>query len=114
MEYKEYIETIKAMKEEIISKLLKTNLSNNRKAKKIKSNYNDVEKETKELSNEGMESLVDGKKKAIEKGVVSDVFKTQVHIEAIEAITDDTMLDFKAAIRTAKNNADKTIKDTLN
>lgn len=138
MEYKEYIETIKAMKEEIISILLKADLSNDRKAKKtmktidkmfnrigkdaedvlpkeiLESYYNGVDEATKDLSNEGMESLVDGKKKAIESGIVSDVFKTQVHIEAIEAITDDTMLDFKAAIRTAKNNADKTIKDTLN
>lgn len=46
-------------------------------------------------------------------GKIASAFKTQAHLDAIAEVTDNTMMDLKAAIRTAQQNTYFTLKTVL-
>jgi len=46
-------------------------------------------------------------------GKIASAFKTQAHLAAIAEVTDNTMMDLKAAIRTAQQNTYFTLKTVL-
>ncbi|MDY0395415.1 hypothetical protein RWE15_14440 [Virgibacillus halophilus] len=137
MNQKQLLETIAAMKMQILELLLNANLANDKQAQRtfktienmfkrldldvedvipvevLQNYFNGVDEATKALSKVGVDP-VNGLSSAItSSGQVASAFDTHVHMEAIAAITDDLMLDFKSAIRTARQNTYFTLKTTL-
>lgn len=135
MDQKEYVESLKAMREEIVRILATKDLSKDKQAQKaiktidnmfkrakknaedvmpkeiLEQYYEGVKEAGEGLKNEGMD--MDNVTPFNKDGGVAEAFKTHVHMDAIEEMTDDLMLDLQAAIRTARENTHKSIKDTL-
>src|SRR5699024_6730243 len=137
MNQKQLLEVIGAMKNEILDILLSANLAKDKQAQQalltIESMFERLDLEVTEvIPKEVLTSYFDGvdeATKALNKagigpkhglaesisgsGKVASAFNNHVHLEAIAEITDNTMLDFKAAIRTARNNTNLSVKDAL-
>lgn len=137
MNQKELQETINAMRMEILDLLLNGDLTKDKQAKKtlktidkmfdrigtnvedvipqevLNNYYGGVDEATKALDGAGIDPTNGTASALTESGAVSDAFKTQVHMDAIGKITDDTMMDLRAAIRTAKKSANKSIQTAL-
>lgn len=137
MNQKQLLEIIGAMKHEILDLLQNTNLTNDSAAQRVlktidnmfnrlgiavedvipeeslKAYFKGVDEATKALSSVGINPIGGISASISSSGQVSAAFNTHVHLNAIVEITDDTMLDLKAAIRTAKRNARSSIETTL-
>lgn len=70
-----------------------------------------VDTATKLLSAEGV--AVASTVALTPKKTIAKAFQKKIHMEAVEEIMSDTLLDLKAAIRTAKGNASTTVEKTL-
>lgn len=75
----------------------------------VKSYFEGIDKANEFLAQQGIS--MPGK--ALINGKVTSEFKTKVHVEAVNEIVNDTMLDMAAAIRTAKETFNTTYKQTL-
>lgn len=138
MNRKQLLETIGAMKHEILDLLINQNMSDDNASQQTLSTINEmfkrlnleiedvipeetlkayfggVDEATKALKDAGLDDLKHGLAASISSsGEVASAFKNHVHMEAIAEITDDTMLDLKAAIRTAKKNSNAAITTAL-
>src|SRR5699024_10513523 len=137
MKSEQLIEVIKTMRIEILDKLLNTDLLNEEQANRALATINDMFKRL-DLDiddvipqdilfsyfggvDEGSKALVDagidpkyGVSASISSGgEVTSAFATHVHMQAVAELTDNTMMDLKAAIRTARNSANKAIGNVL-
>ena len=70
-----------------------------------------VDNATKLLSAEGV--AVASTLALTESKTIAKAFQKKIHMEAVEEIMSDTLLDLKAAIRTAKGSASTTVEKTL-
>lgn len=137
MNQKQLIEIIKAMKHEILDLLINHNMADDDVAQQTLSTINSmfkqldleiddvipretlvayfggVDEATKLLDKAGIDPKHGLGASISSKGVVRSAFNSQVHLEAIAEITDNTMLDMKAAIRTAQRNANASIETAL-
>lgn len=137
MNQKQLLEIIKAMKHEILDLLINHNMADDDVAQQTISTINSmfkqldleiddvipretlvayfggVDEATKLLDRAGIDPRYGLAASVSSKGIVRSVFNSQVHLEAIAEITDNTMLDLKAAIRTAKRNANTSIETAL-
>ncbi|MTW85617.1 hypothetical protein F3157_08065 [Virgibacillus dakarensis] len=137
MNSEQLLNVTKAMKLEILNILINSDLSNNKQAQKALLTINDmfkrldqsvedvipqetlnayfsgVDEATKALNKVGI-NPVNGLAASISStGTVAGAFATHVHMNAVSEITDNTMLDLKAAIRTARQNTYFTLMTTL-
>lgn len=137
MKSEQLIEVIKTMRIEILDKLLNTDLLNEEQANRTLATINDMFKRL-DLDiddvipqdilfsyfggvDEGSKALVDagidpkyGVSASISSGgEVTSAFATHVHMQAVAELTDNTMMDLKAAIRNARNSANKAIGNVL-
>lgn len=125
------------MKEEILSLLVNTNLANDKTAKRTIRSINNmfdelnltiedvipeevlvnyfggVDEATKALSEAGVGPIGGLGAGMSKNGLVAGAFATRIHLNAVAEVTDDLILDLKAAIRTAKLNANKSISEAL-
>ncbi|WP_068672286.1 phage minor capsid protein [Oceanobacillus sp. Castelsardo] len=137
MKSDELIEVTKAMKLEILDIILNANLSSDKEAQltiltiddmferlglkveevipedTLRSYFKGVDEATKALSAAGINPIGGLGASISTSGQVASAFATQVHMNAIAEITDNTMLDLKAAIRTAQQNTYFTLMTTL-
>lgn len=138
MNQKELLEVIGAMKHEILDLLINNDLSKDKEAKRTLKNisnmfdridadvedvipqevlenyFGGVDEATRALDKAGLEDLKHGLDASItSSGEVAAAFNTHAHMDAIGKITDDTMMDLKAAIRAAKKSANKSISKAL-
>ncbi len=137
MNQKQLLEVIGAMKMEILELLYATNLSNDKQAQKalltinsmfdrlgvaveevipketLKSYFSGVDEATKLLNKAGINPIGGLAASISSSGQVRSAFNNHVHLNAIAEITDNTMLDFRAAIRTAKRNTKASIETVL-
>ncbi|HLR69434.1 MAG TPA: phage minor capsid protein [Virgibacillus sp.] len=137
MNQKQLIEVIKAMKHEILDLLINHNLADDDTAQQTLNAINEmfkrmdleiddvipketlvayfggVDDATKALEKAGVSPIGGIAASISSKGIVRSAFNSQVHLEAIAEITDNTILDLKAAIRTARRNANTSIETAL-
>lgn len=137
MNQKQLLETIGAMKLEIVEILYATNLTKDKDAQRtlltidsmfdrldiavedvipkesLHAYFNGVDEATKQLNKVGISPIGGLGASITSGGKVRSSFNNQVHLNAIAEVTDNLMLDFKAAIRTAKQNTYFTLKTTL-
>jgi len=137
MNNEQLLEIIKAMKLEILEILQNTNLANDKEAQRtlqiidtmfqqldiaveevipaesLKAYYAGVDEATKALSLAGVNPVGGLASSITASGQVRSAFTSHVHMEAIAEITDNTMLDLKSAIRTARQNTYFTLMTTL-
>lgn len=137
MNQKQLLEITKALKHEILNLLISQNLADDDVAQQTLKTINEMFKRLDTEVEDVMpkETLVayfggvDGATKALDKagidpkgglsasissnGKVASAFNTHVHMNAVAEITDDAILDMKAAIRTARKNASGSIEDAL-
>lgn len=131
------LQVTKTMKLEIMEIILNADLTNDREAQRtllaieqlfdrlnvsvdevvpesvLRDYFRGVDQATKALDNAGV-APVNGLQASISSGgAVASAYATQVHFEAINEITEDTMLDLKSAIRTAQQNTYFTLQTTL-
>lgn len=137
MESDKLIEVIKALKFEVIDLLQSNDLMNDVKALEtlnaiddmftrldiavedvipadvLQSYFTGVDEATLLMHDKGL-NVAGGLNASISSsGQVTSSFKTHAHLAAIAEVTDNTMLDLKAAIRTAQQNTYFTLKTTL-
>lgn len=137
MTNEELLTVISAMKMEVLDIIINTDLSKDKQAQKtlltidnmfkrldqsvedvipaesLKAYFRGVDEATKALSAAGI-SPVGGLAASLStSGSVAKAYRTHVHMNAVAEITDDLMLDLKAAIRTARQNTYFTLKTTL-
>src|SRR5699024_2330873 len=137
MKSEQLIEVIKTMRIEILDKLLNTDLLNEEQANRALATINDmfkrldldiddvipqdilfsyfggVDEATKALDKSGVNPTGGLAASITSSGQVRSAFNNQVHMEAIAEITDNTMRDLKAAIRTARRNTSASIETAL-
>ncbi|MCR1833066.1 hypothetical protein NSA56_01475 [Oceanobacillus caeni] len=137
MNNEQLLEIIKAMKLEILDILQNANLANDKEAQQtlqvidsmfqrldiaveevipaesLKAYYAGVDEATKALSAAGVNPIGGLAASITSSGQVRSAFTSHVHMEAIAEITDNTMLDLKSAIRTARQNTYFTLMTTL-
>lgn len=138
MNQKRLLEVIGAMKHEILDLIISQNMSDDQTSQQTLSTINEmfkrlnlevddvipeealkayfggVDEATKALKDSGLDDLKHGLEASISSsGKVASAFKSHVHMDAIAEITDDLMLDMKAAIRTTKQSANTAIEGTL-
>ncbi len=137
MNQKQLLEVIKAMKHEILDLLINNNMADDEVAQQTLSAINEmfsrlnleiddvipketlvayfggVDEATKLLDNAGVDPKYGLGASINSKGIVRSAFNTRAHLEAIAEITDNTILDLKAAIRTARFNAIGSIETAL-
>lgn len=77
----------------------------------IQNYFGGVDEATKQLDNAGVD--VENALSLTSSGQVAQGFQRRIHMEAVEEILDDTLLDFRAAIRTTKRNASASINSAL-
>lgn len=77
----------------------------------LKTYYSAVDEASVLLEEAGVP--VDGGVVLATTGQVASGFQTRIHIEAVQALVEDTLLDLAAAIRTAKQNAQVNIEQAL-
>ncbi|MFD2924178.1 phage minor capsid protein [Halobacillus naozhouensis] len=77
----------------------------------IENYFGGVDQATKLMSQAGLE--VNQTLTLTKSGQVAKGFQKKIHMEALEQIADDTLLDFKAAIRTAKKSSKASITGAL-
>ncbi|MUK89146.1 hypothetical protein GMD78_12255 [Ornithinibacillus sp. L9] len=135
MNQQQLLEVMKALRIEILEILHSNNLANDKTAQKmlisidntfkrinqsveevippeiLKSYFKGVDEATKALKKSGVS--VELVASLTSSGQVKKAFQTQAHLEAIAEITDNTMLDLKAAIRTARRNTSTSIENAL-
>ncbi|GGB41669.1 hypothetical protein GCM10011409_18990 [Lentibacillus populi] len=137
MNSEQLLEITKVLKLEILELLQNTNLANDKNAQQtlqtidnmfsrldiavedvipaesLKAYLEGVDEATKALSGAGI-NPTNGLAASISgSGQVSSAFNNHVHLAAIAEITDNTMLDLKAAIRTARKNTNASIEAAL-
>ncbi len=137
MKSDQILEITKAMKLEILDIILNADLSNDREAQRViltidnmfdrldiaaeevipedalRSYFEGVDEASKALRSSGVNPIGGIGASISSSGQVRSYFSAQVHMAAIAEITDDTMLDFKAAIRMARQNTYFTLQTTL-
>lgn len=137
MNQKQLIEVIKAMKHEILDLLINQNMADDDAAQQTLSAINEmfsrlnleiddvipketlvayfggVDEATKALDKAGIDPKHGLAASISSKGIVRSAFNSQVHLEAIAEITDNTILDLKASIRTARHNTNISIETAL-
>ncbi len=137
MNQKQLIEVIKAMKHEILDLLINQNMADDDVAQQTLSAINEmfsrlnleiddvipketlvayfggVDEATKALDKAGIDPKYGLIASVSSKGIVRSAFNSQIHLEAIAEITDNTILDLKAAIRTARHNTNVSIETAL-
>lgn len=137
MNQKQLLEVIKALKHEILDLLINQNMADDDVAQQTLSTINSmfkqldleiddvipretlvayfggVDEATKLLDKAGIDPKYGLGASISSKGIVRSSFNSRVHLEAIAEITDNTMLDLKAAIRTAQRNANSSIETAL-
>lgn len=137
MTNEQLLTVISAMKLEILEILQNTNLANDKEAQQtlqiidtmfqrldiaveevipaesLKAYYAGVDEATKALSAAGVNPIGGLAASITSSGQVRSAFTSHVHMEAIAEITDNTMLDLKSAIRTARQNTYFTLMTTL-
>lgn len=137
MNSEQLLEIIRAMKLEILELLHDANLANDREAQRVlitidamfrqidalvegvipaeslKAYYAGVDEATKALNVAGINPLHGLGASISSGGQVSAAYSSLVHLNAIAEITDNTMLDLKAAIRTARRNTHGSIENAL-
>lgn len=137
MNQKQLLEVIKAMKHEILDLLINHNMADDEVAQRTLNNINEmfsrlnleiddvipretlvayfggVDEATKLLDKAGIDPKYGLGASMSSKGIVRNAFNSRVHLEAIAEVTDNTILDLKAAIRTARRNAVRSIETTL-
>ncbi|MCP3026612.1 phage minor capsid protein [Halobacillus sp. A5] len=74
--------------------------------------FGGVDEATEWLNESGIE--VEKTLALTSEGQVAKAFQRPIHMEALEEVVEETLLDFKAALRTAKNNSKVSINDALN
>src|SRR5699024_1818150 len=128
---------ISAMKHEILDLLINQNLADDEVAQQTLSVINEmfsrldvtvedvipketlvsyfggVDEATKALDKAGIDPKGGLAASIYSSGNVRSAFDNRVHIEAIAEITDNSMLDLRAAIRTAKRNANASNETAL-
>ena len=137
MKQTQLLEVIKSLKHEILDLLINQNMADDQAAQQTLSIINNtfsrlnlevedvipeetliayfggVDEATKALNAAGV-NPVGGLAASISSGrKVASAFRNHVHLEAIAEITDNTMMDLKAAIRTAKRNTEVSIETAL-
>src|SRR5699024_10528789 len=129
MKQKQLLEVIGAMKHQILDLLINQNLADDEVAQQTISAINEmfsrldleiedvipqetltayfggVDEATKALDKAGIDPKGGLAASISSSGKVRSAFDNHVHMEAIAEITDNSMLDLRAAIRTAKRNA---------
>lgn len=137
MNQKQLLEIIKAMKHEILDLLINQNIADDEVAQQtlnvinemfnrlnleiddvipkevLETYFDGVDEATKLLKNAGIDPVNGIASSIASNGKVKSAFQTRVHLEAIAEITDNTILDLKAAIRTARINAVGSIERAL-
>lgn len=131
MNQKQLLEVTAAMKDEILNLLINNNLANDRTAKRTIANINnmfdrlDIEIEDvvpEEVFNHYFMGVDEATSKLTKAGLVikggsvakgTSTLMSQVHLNAISEVTDNLMLDLKAAIRTSKRHTNISIIETL-
>lgn len=137
MNSKQLLEVIKSLKHEILDLLINQNMADDQIAQQTLSIINNtfsrlnleiedvipeetliayfggVDEATKALSVAGVKPVNGLAASISSSGKVASAFRNHVHLEAIAEITDNTMLDLKAAIRTARLNANASIETAL-
>jgi|SRR5690625_3231238 len=137
MNQKQLLELIGAMKHQILDLLINQNMADDQAAQQTLSVINEmfnrmnldvegvipqetltayfggVDEATKALDKAGIDPKGGLAASISSSGKVASAFNNHVHMEAIAEITDNTMLDMKAAIRTAKNNTNASIETAL-
>lgn len=137
MQSDQLIEITKAMKLEILNIILNADLSNDTEAQRViltidnmfdrldiaveevipedalRSYFEGVDEATKALRSSGVNPIGGVGTSISSSGRVRSHFSNHVHMAAIAEVTDDTMLDLKAAIRTARQNTYFTLQTTL-
>lgn len=94
-----YLEQFGVTVEEVLPKMV------------IENYFGGVDDATKQLKNAGMN--VDTSLFLTSSGQVARGFQRRIHMEAVQEILDDALLDFNAAIRTAISNANSSITTAL-
>lgn len=137
MNLKQIHEVIGAMRLEILTILHNTNLANDKSAQRalltidsmfdrlnvaveevipkesLHAYFDGVDEATNSLNKAGINPTGGLAASISSSGKVRSAFNNHVHMEAIAEITDNTMLDLKAAIRTAKRNISGSIESAL-
>lgn len=137
MNQKQLLDITKALKHEILDLLINQNLADDDAAQQTLSTINEmfkrldievedvipketlvayfggVDEATKALSKAGIDPKYGLGASISSSGKVRSAFNRHVHVNAISEITDDTILDLKAAIRTARRNAIGSIETAL-
>ncbi|RHW33528.1 phage minor capsid protein [Oceanobacillus profundus] len=137
MNSEELLEIIRAMKLEILELLHVANLANDREAKRaleiidsmfaridaaieevipsesLKEYFSGLDEATRALNSTGINPINGLAGSISSSGQVATAFANRVHMEAVSEITDNTMLDLKAAIRTARRNTLGSIENAL-
>ncbi len=137
MNQKQLLEVIGAMQIEILTILHNTNLANDKTAQRalltidkmfdrlnvaveevipkesLHAYFNGVDEATDLLNKSGINPTGGLAASVSSSGQVRSAFNNHVHMEAIAEITDNTMLDLKAAIRTARRNTSGSIEAAL-
>lgn len=137
MNSKQLLEVIKSLKHEILDLLINQNMADDQIAQQTLSIINNtfsrlnleiedvipeetliayfggVDEATKALSVAGVKPVNGLAASISSSGKVASAFRNHVHLEAIAEITDNTMLDLKAAIRTVKWNTEISIETAL-
>lgn len=137
MKQEQLLNVIEGIREEILNLLVNKNLANDREAKRtIRSINNMFEQLDLEIEDVIPEEVMNYYFKGVDEashmlkrsginpvgGISSSItasgkvavgFQTRVHLNAVAEVTDNLMLDLKAAIRTARRNTSVSIEDTL-
>ena len=137
MKQKQLLEVIGAMKHQILDLLINQNLADDEVAQQTLSAINEmfsrldleiedvipqetltayfggVDEATKALDKAGIDPKGGLAASISSSGKVRSAFNNHVHMEAIPEITDNAMLDLKAAIRTPKKNTSASIETAL-
>ncbi len=137
MNQKQLLEIISALKHEILNLLINQNIADDEVAQQtlnvinemfsrlnleiddviakevLETYFDGVDEATKLLKNAGIDPVNGIASSIASNGKVKSAFQTRVHLEAIAEITDNTILDLKAAIRTARINAVGSIERAL-
>lgn len=137
MNQKQLLEVIKSLKHEILDLLINQNMADDQVAQQTLSIINNtfsrlsleiedvipketliayfggVDEATKALNAAGVNPVGGLGASITASGKVSSSFRGHVHLNAIAEITDNTMLDLKAAIRTAQLNTSISIETAL-
>lgn len=137
MNQKQLLEIISALKHEILNLLINQNIADDEAAQQtlnvinemfsrlnleiddviprevLETYFDGVDEATKLMKDAGIDPVNGIASSITSNGKVKSAFQTRVHLEAIAEITDNTILDLKAAIRTARTNAVGSIERAL-